>query len=52
MVAGKVRSLVQRLAGVTRETKILIGEISSATSEQTTGISQVGEAVTQLDQVT
>ena len=30
----------------------LIGEISSATSEQTTGISQVGEAVTQLDQVT
>jgi len=52
VVAGKVRSLVQRLAGVTRETKILIGEISSATSEQTTGISQVGEAVTQLDQVT
>ena len=30
----------------------LIGEISSATSEQTIGISQVGEAVTQLDQVT
>ena len=30
----------------------LIGEISSATSEQTTGISQVGEAVTQPDQVT
>lgn len=52
MVAGKVRSLVQRLAGVTRETKILIGEISSATSEQTTGISQVGEAVTWLDQMT
>ncbi|MBW8462033.1 methyl-accepting chemotaxis protein [Acidovorax sp.] len=30
----------------------LIGEISSATGEQTIGISQVGEAVTQLDQVT
>ncbi len=30
----------------------LIGEISSATGEQTIGISQVGEAVMQLDQVT
>ncbi|CAN7488003.1 methyl-accepting chemotaxis protein [Acidovorax sp. LjRoot129] len=30
----------------------LIAEISSATGEQTIGISQVGEAVTQLDQVT
>lgn len=52
VVAGKVRNLLQRGAGVAREIKILIGEISSATSEQTTGISQVGEAVTQLDQVT
>src|SRR5437667_1992848 len=30
----------------------LIGEITSATTEQTTGISQVSEAVTQLDHVT
>jgi methyl-accepting chemotaxis protein len=30
----------------------LIGEISSAATEQTMGISQVGDAVTQLDQVT
>ena len=30
----------------------LIGEISGATAEQSTGISQVGDAVTQLDQVT
>jgi methyl-accepting chemotaxis protein len=30
----------------------LIGEISSATAEQSTGIGQVGDAVTQLDQVT
>ena len=30
----------------------LIGEISAATSEQSSGIVQVGEAVTQLDQVT
>jgi len=30
----------------------LIGEISSATPEQATGIGQVGDAVNQLDQVT
>jgi methyl-accepting chemotaxis protein len=30
----------------------LIGEISNATTEQSSGISQVGDAVTQLDQVT
>jgi methyl-accepting chemotaxis protein len=30
----------------------LIGEISAATSEQTTGIGQVSDAVGQLDQVT
>lgn len=30
----------------------LISEISSASREQSTGINQVGEAVTQLDQVT
>jgi methyl-accepting chemotaxis protein len=30
----------------------LIGEISSATQEQTQGIGQVGDAITQLDQVT
>ena len=35
-----------------RRVSDLIGEISSAAAEQTTGIGQVGEAVTQLDQVT
>ena len=56
-MADKVRNLVQLvqlvqlLAGVAREIEIPIGEISRATREQTTGISQVGEAVTQLDQV-
>ena len=52
VVADKVRNLLQRVAGVARGIKILIGEISSATSEQTNGIGQVGEAVTQLGQVT
>ena len=30
----------------------IMGEISAASSEQSTGVSQVGEAVTQIDQVT
>ena len=30
----------------------LIGDISSATAEQATGVGQVGDAVSQLDQVT
>ncbi|PZP27545.1 MAG: methyl-accepting chemotaxis protein [Roseateles depolymerans] len=30
----------------------LIGEIAAATAEQTTGITQIGDAVTQLDEVT
>ena len=30
----------------------LVGEISAATDEQSTGIGQVGAAVSQLDQVT
>jgi methyl-accepting chemotaxis protein len=30
----------------------LMGEISAASNEQATGVAQVGEAVTQMDQVT
>ena len=51
LVSEAGRSMEGIVAQVQRESD-LIGEISSATSEQTTGISQVGEAVTQLDQVT
>ena len=47
--AGKsMEEIVSQVQRVNR----LIGEISSATSEQTSGINQVGDAVTQLDQVT
>ncbi len=51
LVSEAGRSMQGIVAQVQRVSD-LIGEISSATSEQTTGISQVGEAVTQLDQVT
>ncbi|MCP6390476.1 methyl-accepting chemotaxis protein, partial [Klebsiella pneumoniae] len=42
---GKVVNQVQRVSD-------LIGEITSASLEQSTGIGQIGDAVTQLDQVT
>jgi methyl-accepting chemotaxis protein len=44
-------SMDEIVAQVQRVTQ-LIGEISTATSEQATGIGQVGDAVAQLDQVT
>jgi methyl-accepting chemotaxis protein len=45
------RTMNDIVAQVKRVTD-LVGEISSATYEQTQGISQVGDAVNQLDQVT
>jgi len=44
-------SMAEIVAQVQHVTQ-LIGEISSATAQQATGIGQVGEAVNQLDQVT
>ncbi len=49
MVASEVRSLAGRSAEAAKEIKTLI---SAASSEQSLGVSQVGEAVTQMDQVT
>ena len=42
---GEIVNSVQQVATI-------IGEISTAAREQTTGLSQVGEAVSQLDQMT
>ena len=50
-VAQAGRTMGDVVAQVQRVTD-LIGTISAATGEQTTGIGQVGHAVTQLDQVT
>jgi len=44
-------SMVEIVGSVQRVTDV-IGEISAATSEQTTGLRQVNEAVAQLDQMT
>jgi methyl-accepting chemotaxis protein len=43
---------VQGIVAQVEQVTTLIKEISAASLEQTQGISQVGDAVTQLDQVT
>jgi methyl-accepting chemotaxis protein len=40
------------IVGQVRRVNDMIGEISAASSEQSTGIGQIGDAVSQLDQVT
>ena len=45
-------STMQEILAQVRKVADLLGEISSATTEQTTGIGQVSDAVAQLDQVT
>ena len=44
-------TMTEAVSSIRRVTDIM-GEISSASSEQATGVSQVGEAVTQMDQTT
>ncbi|MBZ8143919.1 chemotaxis protein [Rubrivivax gelatinosus] len=40
------------MVGSIQRVSDIVGEISSASSEQSTGIQQVGDAVSQMDQVT
>ncbi len=51
-LVGEAGQSMEGIVAQVRKVNDLIEEISHATGEQTTGISQVGEAVTQLDQVT
>ncbi len=50
--AGNAGRTMESIVAQVRRVSDLIGQISTATHEQTRGISQVSEAVTQLDQVT
>ncbi len=50
--AGHAGRTMESIVAQVRRVSDLIGQISTATHEQTRGISQVSEAVTQLDQVT
>jgi methyl-accepting chemotaxis protein len=45
-------STMTEVVGSIRRVTDLMGEISAANNEQSLGVSQVGEAVTQMDQVT
>ncbi|MDF1485231.1 methyl-accepting chemotaxis protein [Ramlibacter sp. H39-3-26] len=43
---------MQEVVGAIRRVTDIVGEISAASSEQASGVAQVGEAVTQMDQAT
>ena len=51
-LVDKAGSTMTEVVGAIRRVTDIMGEISAASSEQSTGVSQVGEAVTQMDQVT
>ena len=45
-------STMTEVVGAIRRVTDIMGEISAASSEQSTGVAQVGEAITQMDQAT
>jgi len=51
-LAGHAGAAMQDIVAQVNRVTDLIGEIGSATAEQTTGLGQVSQAVSQLDQVT
>jgi methyl-accepting chemotaxis protein len=51
-VSQDVGVVLQEIAGAASKVTQLVGEVSAATNEQTTGIEQVNNAVSQMDQVT
>jgi len=51
-LVGDARLTMAEIVGQVRRVSDLIGEIGAASSEQSTGIGQVGDAIMQLDQVT
>jgi methyl-accepting chemotaxis protein len=51
-LADDAGTAMQGIVEQVRQVSVLIGEIASASGEQSRGIQQIGHAVTQLDQVT
>jgi methyl-accepting chemotaxis protein len=51
-LVGKAGVTMAEVVGSIQRVTVIMGEISSTSREQSLGISQVGEAVTQMDQVT
>jgi methyl-accepting chemotaxis protein len=51
-LVDKAGATMTEVVGSIRRVSDIVGEISAASVEQSTGVSQVGDAVTQMDQVT
>jgi methyl-accepting chemotaxis protein len=51
-LVGDAGATMQEIVGQVKRVAALLEEMSSASAEQTSGIGQVSDAVTQLDQVT
>ncbi|WP_186425835.1 methyl-accepting chemotaxis protein [Cupriavidus metallidurans] len=51
-LVAKAGATMQEVVGAVRRVTDIMGEISAASAEQSTGIEQVGQAVTQMDSVT
>jgi methyl-accepting chemotaxis protein len=51
-LADKAGHTMQDVVGAIRRVNDIVGEIASASGEQSQGIAQVGEAITQMDKVT
>ena len=51
-LVDKAGATMAEIVGSIRRVSDIVGEISAASLEQSTGVAQVGEAVTQMDQVT
>jgi len=51
-LVGEARDTIANIAGQARRVSTLVGEISAATLEQTTGLGHVNQAVASLDQST
>ena len=52
VLVNRAGTTMQDVVGAIRRVTDIMGEISAASHEQSLGVSQVGEAVTQMDQVT
>ncbi|EHL21137.1 methyl-accepting chemotaxis sensory transducer [Acidovorax sp. NO-1] len=51
-LVDKAGATMTEVVGAIRRVTDIMGEISAASSEQSTGVAQVGEAITQMDQAT
>ncbi|WP_428509540.1 methyl-accepting chemotaxis protein [Roseateles sp.] len=52
MLVDRAGTTMTEIVGAIKRVSDIVGEISAASSEQSSGIAQVGEAITQMDRVT